>query len=116
MSPRYQYLDLRRLPARVSTEEAAYRLGLETEHIAILIRSGLLKPLGYHTVISNAPKYFLSCELEELCADAKWLRSCQTALSKHWRTKNEKRRRNGAAGEGGGIHTISQSKTNGHIH
>ena len=53
---RRDLLSLRNLPARLEVEEAGWYLGFAPPAIPILIRAGLLKPLGHPA--RNGPKYF----------------------------------------------------------
>ncbi|MBI4659754.1 MAG: hypothetical protein HY735_13015 [Verrucomicrobia bacterium] len=78
-----------RLPARLDTRQAAQVLGFNEHDIPILIRAKLLKCLGQ--AAPNAPKYFASCEVQELAADPDWLHKATKAISSHWREKNERR-------------------------
>jgi len=88
MNPeRKEFLSLPTLPGRFNPSEAAWRLGFEPHDIPILIRVGLLKPLGRPP--ANSVKYFAGIEIEELKRDAKWLAKASDALRHHWKLKNE---------------------------
>jgi hypothetical protein len=54
-------LNCRRLPARLSTGEAAVLLGFQEHDIAPLIAAKLLAPLG--RPVPNAPKYFATVDV-----------------------------------------------------
>ncbi len=85
---KYQFMTLRKTPARLTVEEAAWYLGFSTSDVPILVASGLLKPLGKPA--PNAIRYFARPDLEQLASDPKWLdRACAT-LSRHWRLRNER--------------------------
>ena len=83
-------LDARRLPARLTTEQAAVLLGFQPHDIQALTRARLLKPLG--SPAHNAPKHFAACEIEARAADSDWLNKATKAVSKHWSEKNSIRR------------------------
>jgi len=55
-SLRLQFLNLRNLPARLTSEEAAWFLGFAPHAVPVLVAAGLLKPLGQPA--RNAVKYF----------------------------------------------------------
>jgi len=90
-SQRLQFLNLRNLPARVTSEEAAWLLGIEPHCIPILTAAGLLKPLGQPA--PNAVKYFATVTICELKQDAGWLFRVSKEIMQYWKTKN--RRKNG---------------------
>src|SRR3954470_8634128 len=62
-----EILYLRRLPGRVTSEQAAQLLGMQPHHLPILSRHGLLRPLG--GAPRNCVKYYASLEIEQLCTD-----------------------------------------------
>ena len=80
-------LNVLRLPARLDFQETADLLGFRQEHIPILIRAGLLKPLG--NPAANAPKFFPTVALEEHAVDREWLHRASAALTDYWAQKNE---------------------------
>ncbi len=65
-------LNRRRLPARLSTGEAAVLLGFQEHDIAPLIAAKLLAPLGRPA--PNAPKYFATVDVVDAAHDREWLR------------------------------------------
>ena len=79
-------LNLRNPPQRLTSEEAAGRLGLSPHEIPILVARGLLKPLGHPAV--NAPKFFLTATLTDLERDEKWHGKVADAIQEYWRFKN----------------------------
>lgn len=88
----YRFLTIYgQLPARLSTEQAAWVLGFAAHDIPVLIGAGLLKPLGRPP--RNGVKYFATMELETLRNDSRWLAKASDAGVNHWRTKNASRRR-----------------------
>ena len=90
MNPeRKELLNLATLPARLNREEAAHYLGFTPDHITILIRTGLLKPLGRPE--PGGDKYFATVKLAELRQDVKWLGQATLAVSQHWKDKNASR-------------------------
>lgn len=74
------------IPARLNVRAAAERLGFPPHDIPILVRSGLLKPLGNPP--PNAPKYFARCVVEALAIDVQWLDKATRIVSKHWHDRN----------------------------
>src|SRR6185295_17555608 len=76
-------------PARLDAQEAAWYLGFMPHDIPILVKAGLLKPLGHPP--ANCTKYFATEELLKLRSDTRWLAKASDAIIKHWRQKNENR-------------------------
>jgi hypothetical protein len=87
---RERFLNLKNVPARLSTEEAAWYLGFAIHDIPVLVARGLLKPLG--RPVQSATKYFASVTLAELRNDPHWLARATEALSAHWRAKNGRKK------------------------
>lgn len=85
---KYQFMTLRKTPARLTVEEAAWYLGFSASDVPILVAGGLLKPLGKPA--ANAIRYFARPDLEQLAGDPKWLDRACAALSRHWRLRNER--------------------------
>jgi hypothetical protein len=88
-SQRLQFLNLRNLPARLTSEEAAWFLGFAPHAIPVLIAAGLLKPLGQPA--PNAIKYFATTTICDLKQDAHWLFRASKEIMRHWRTKNARK-------------------------
>jgi len=86
---RERFLNLKKPPARLNTEEAAWYLGFAAHDIPILISHGLLKPLGHPG--ENAVKYFATSALESLRNDVKWLSKATDTIAEYWRKKNARR-------------------------
>jgi|SRR5882724_1936291 len=84
-----QFLNLKTLPARVRSEDAALLLGFSAHEIPMLMAAGLLKPLGHPP--SNGVKFFAAAELLEYRQDSKWLARASDAVVVFWKTKNAKR-------------------------
>jgi hypothetical protein len=85
MSP--DVLNTRRLPGRLTSAQAAALTGFGEHDLAILVAAGLIRPLGRPA--PNAPKYWSSAELLELCSDRQWLDKATKAVSLKWKAKNE---------------------------
>lgn len=83
-----RFLNLRRLPARLNVEQTAARIGFEPEHIPVLIRGGLLKPIG--NPAKNGPKLFASAEIEKKCQDSDWVEKAQRCLTRYYAERNRK--------------------------
>jgi hypothetical protein len=87
---KYAFLNLPRLPARLSALEAAWLLGFKPHEIPILVSAGLLEPLGHPP--ANTPKFFSTESLAELRNNQKWFDKATDAISTHWRYKNGQKR------------------------
>jgi hypothetical protein len=75
------FLNLRRLPACVSMEQAAWLLGMSSKAVTHLVSIGILRVLGHP--VQNAPKFFSSHYILEIAADEKWLAKAQDAVRKY---------------------------------
>jgi hypothetical protein len=84
-------LSLSILPARLNRTQAADYLGFEPDHITLLIKAGLLKPLGRPK--PNSDKYFAAVKLAELREDEQWLSRATLFISQHWNDKNARNSR-----------------------
>jgi len=93
---RKDLLNLATLPARLNMEEAAYFLGFKPHDIPLLIKAGLLKPLG--RPVPNGDKYFATATLSELRQDVQWLSRCTAVVSRHWHDKNARKSSNARNG------------------
>ncbi len=84
-----ELLNLRRLPAMLTSAQTAALLDCGGEHnIPVLVRARLLKPLG--SPPPNAVKYFATVEVLELAADVKRLSQIRDAVYDYWHGKNRK--------------------------
>src|SRR5262245_5004910 len=81
-----EVLGLRRLPSRLGVTDAAILLNVGEHDIPVLVRAGLLEPLGHPP--PNAVKYFATIELLDRAGDRKWLSQMCDAIYQHWATKN----------------------------
>ena len=87
MSPRAKdLLSLRRLPSRLGVVDAAILLNISEHVVPILVRAGLLKPLGHPP--PNAVKYFRAVELLDCASDRKWLSQMCDVIYQHWQKIN----------------------------
>jgi len=82
-------LNLRRLPAMLTVAQTAVMLNRGEHDIPVLVRAGLLKPLGDPP--PNAVKFFAAVEVLELADDRKSLDRICAVLSEYWRGRNENR-------------------------
>jgi len=82
-------LSLVTLPARLNRTQAADYLGFEPDHITLLIKAGLLKPLGRPK--PNSDKYFAAVKLAELRQDEMWLSRATQFICQHWNDKNARK-------------------------
>lgn len=92
-TPKQTILNSTRLPARLSSEDAAVVLGYEPHDLPTLIAAGLLKPLGAPT--KNAPKRFAAIEILAKTEDLKWLVRAEIAIAQKWKSKNARRPKGG---------------------
>jgi hypothetical protein len=83
---RKDLLNFTTLPARLNGEEAASFLGFKPHDIPVLLKAGLLKPLG--KPLPNGDKYFATVVLNELRQDVSWLSKATMVVSQHWKAKN----------------------------
>jgi hypothetical protein len=97
----------RTVPARMEAREAAWFLGFAAHDIPILVRAGLLKPLGRPP--PNAIKYFARATLAELQTDPQWLARASDATVRHWQTKNARKTKPHNARMGTPGHNRAQS-------
>lgn len=74
-----------RLPARLHATEAAVLLGFQAHDIPLIIKAGLLKPLGGGP--RNTVKYFAAVDLQEKATDVKWLDKATRAISRRAQNK-----------------------------
>jgi hypothetical protein len=82
-------LNLRRLPAMLTVAQTAVLLNRGEHDIPVLVRAGILKPLGDPP--PNAVKFFATVEVLELADDRKALDRICSILTEYWRGKNESR-------------------------
>lgn len=82
-------LSLVTLPARMNRTQTADYLGFEPDHITLLIKAGLLKPLGRPK--PNSDKYFAAVKLAELRQDEQWLSRATQFISQHYNDKNARK-------------------------
>ncbi len=76
-------------PARMDAQETAWYLGFAVHDIPILVRAGLLKPLGHPPI--TAIKYFATTTLTVLRGDAQWLARATDTIVRHWQTRNARK-------------------------
>ena len=113
MNPeRRDFLNLLSPPGRSNTDETAWKLGFEPDHIAILVSEGMLKPLG------NPPpgsmKFFFTAEIEQKKNDRKWMTKATERIRLKIKDKNERAARSRALkGSPKGSPKGSVSATNG---
>jgi hypothetical protein len=89
-SDKVALLNCRRLPGRLNTSETALLLGFQEHDIAPLVAAKLLVPLGKPA--ANAPKYFATVDVIARSEDRDWLSDATKAISKHWLSKNARKR------------------------
>jgi hypothetical protein len=79
-------LFLPRLPARLDVRQASEILGFLPHELTVLLKSGLLKPLGKPA--ANGHKFFSAVEISALSQDREWLDKATRAVAKHWKERN----------------------------
>jgi hypothetical protein len=79
----------RQLPARLSVEQVGWLLNCAPLNIRILVRAGLLKPLGNPP--DNAEKLFAAEEVLEFIKNRAWLAKVTNAIHKGHFLKNQTR-------------------------
>lgn len=84
-----QILQVFRLPARLTAEEAGALLGFHPDSIAFLAKSGLLKALGE---TGDVQLMFTTIQIRRLCADEKWLTKATNAVRLHHKQRNSAQR------------------------
>ena len=82
-------LNLRRLPAMLTIPQTAVLLNRGEHDIPVLVRAGLLKPLGDPP--PNAVKFFAAVEVLELADNRQALDRICSVLTEYWRGKNGSR-------------------------
>ena len=84
--------------ARLTVDQTAWALNFQPHDIPILVRAGLLKPLGNPP--QNGVKFFATREVLELSKDDKWLHRATAAIHQHWHTRNSRKAKVSAEDEG----------------
>lgn len=84
-----ELLNTRRLPAMLTVAQTAVLLNRGEHDIPLLVRAGLLKPLGNPP--PNAVKFFATVDVLELAGDRDSLHRICSVLTEHWRAKNRAR-------------------------
>lgn len=83
-------LEMKRLPSRLSKEEAAILLGFKAHEIPILVSGKLLKPLGDPS--PYGAKFFCAADIAEKGSDANFLNRATKAVQKYWKENHKNRR------------------------
>ena len=73
----------------MTKEKVAEALDIATHNIPVLMRAGLLKPLGHPG--RYCVKHFSRDTLAEKFANPEWLDKVAAAIHRHWRIKNARR-------------------------
>jgi hypothetical protein len=79
-------LFLPRLPARLEVNQTAEILGFLPHELRVLLKSGLLKPLGKPA--ANGHKFFCAVEISALSENREWLDKATRAVARHWKNRN----------------------------
>lgn len=78
------------LPARLDSEHVAQVLGFRAQDIPILVKAGLLVPLG--NPVLNSVKFFAAMQLERLAASVDWLDAATIEIGEYWQAINSRRK------------------------
>lgn len=81
---------LGQLPARLTSEQAAWVLNCQPHDVPILVAAKVLKPLGNPP--PNCVKFFATLEVLELAKDRSWLAKLTNTLNQHWQQKNQRKK------------------------
>jgi hypothetical protein len=92
-----ELLNLRRLPAMLNMAQTAVMLGVGEHDIPVLIRAGLLKPLGNPP--ANAVKYFGTVEVLEMAGENSFLNKIRSTVYRYWHGKNAAKSRRECNGD-----------------
>lgn len=79
-------LFLPRLPARLDVNQVSEILGFLPHEIPVLLKAGLLKPLGKPA--TNGHKFFSALEISSLSENREWLDKATRTVAKHWKDRN----------------------------
>jgi hypothetical protein len=79
-------LFLPRLPARLDVNQVSEILGFLPHEIPVLLKAGLLKPLGKPA--PNGHKFFSALEISSLSENREWLDKATRTVAKHWKDRN----------------------------
>ena len=79
------------LPACLTVEGVAQILGFARHAIPILVRVGLLRPVGSGR--RNTVKFYHREAVLAHARDEQWLAQAVDAIRDHWRARNQRRRR-----------------------
>ena len=74
------WLNAVRLPARLNAEQTAVLLGFQAHDIPLLVKAGLLKPLGGGP--RNCVKFFAAVEIEKVAQNIAWLDRATKCISR----------------------------------
>jgi len=85
------FLSLPRYPAVVTLLEACWLLGLALHQGRILVRLGMLVPLGKRH--RRKAKLFATAYILDLAQNQDWLTKAKDDLSRHWEMNNTARKR-----------------------
>lgn len=85
------------LVGRLNVEEVALLLHFQVHDIPVLVKAGMLKPLG-KPMAPNTVKYFAATEMVALARDPVWLSKATKIINDYWAEKTRRRtdnKRNG---------------------
>ena len=91
---RIRFLNLRRLPARLTVQQTAWVLGVRPHSIQVLVSHRLLKTIG--APARNETKFFATTYVLRLADDYGWQDLSTATLQEHWKVKNQRRSKPGS--------------------
>jgi hypothetical protein len=88
---KFQFLNQRILPHRLTVVEAGWLLGFTPVDLTILAGCNMITPMGKPS--QNSTKYFATVQIEALRDNVEWLDKATCLLNQYWREKNAGRKK-----------------------
>lgn len=85
------FMSLRRLPARLTAEQAAWLLGCQPEQMSLLVAKKVIKYLG--KPVQSATKYFALSAVQAVADNPKKMDEISDILYRYWQEKNSRRKK-----------------------
>jgi len=87
---RKEMLQLPRIVGRLDLEDASALLNVQPYEASVLVRLGILRPLG--SPKQNSRRWFAAVDILALASDAKALDRCTRAIARHIADKSSRQR------------------------
>lgn len=81
-------LNCRRLPARLTLEEAGVILGFLPHEMRVLLSGGVLKAAVLARPAQNGHKWLATTEVLKCSESREWLERATSTVARHWQDKN----------------------------